>query len=130
MLVGFTIGAGILGLIIGWIIGLMQHKVTGDSSDLKKELDAARLSLREYQQQVTEHVSKTNDLIENIHNQTSQLQEHIQKGTMNLNRDTSRQSLLQPSGAAHGLSEGNIAIGESSQNQTEKEQPPKDYPAS
>ncbi len=126
MLVGFIIGAGVLGLIIGWLLGMVQNKTVGGTSDLKKELDAARISLREYQQQVTDHVSKTNDLIENIHAQTSLLQEHIQAGTMSLNRDTSRQSLLQPSGASHGLSQGNIAL--------EKPNPdneqPKDYAAS
>jgi uncharacterized membrane-anchored protein YhcB (DUF1043 family) len=126
MLVGFTIGAGVLGLIIGWLLGIVQNKTTSGTSDLNKELDAARLSLREYQQQVTDHVSKTNDLIENIHAQTSQLQEHIQAGTMTLNRDTSRQSLLQPSGSAHGLSQGNIALEKPNQ---ENEQP-KDYAAS
>ena len=125
MLVGFTIGAGVLGLIIGWFLGMLQNKTVSGSNQLKKELDAARLGLREYQQQVTEHVSKTNDLIENIHAQTSELQAHIQEGTMNLNRDTSRQSLLQPSGAAHGLSEGNIAI-ERSPSSVEND-PPKDY---
>ena len=126
MLVGFTIGAGVLGLIIGWLLGVVQNKAASGTSDLKKELDAARLSLREYQQQVTDHVSKTNHLIENIHAQTSQLQEHIQAGTMTLNRDTSRQSLLQPSGAAHGLSHGNIAL----EKPNHENEQPKDYAVS
>ncbi|MFT6834532.1 MAG: uncharacterized membrane-anchored protein YhcB (DUF1043 family) [Francisellaceae bacterium] len=113
MLVVFIIGAGVIGLIIGWFIGLMQNKVTGSSKVIKQDLDSARSSLKEYQQQVSEHINKTNDLIQNIYAQANQLKEHTEGGTMSLNRDTSRQSLLQPSGAAHGLSEGNISIEES-----------------
>ena len=119
------IGAGVAGLVIGLVSGMLFFRMRNNSSELKQDLAKAQAGLKEYQQQVTEHISKTNEMIQKIYAQCDALQNHVHEGTQQLNRDSSRQSLLQPSSAEAGSQDKPEALTDT--NSESKAAPPKDY---
>jgi hypothetical protein len=103
---GIVILASIVCALLGVIIGIALQKKLGSSEsqlrELKAELEAAKNSKEQYQQQVAEHFSSTANLINELTFKYKDVHDHLAAGANELCRDESGQSLL--AGAAIELS--------------------------
>ena len=110
----------LVGIIVGFIVRGVFFKATDAERKAKQELKMIRSEFMEYQNQVTEHIGKTAEMITNIQDGCQTVQEHIFSAAQHLNRDESRQSILQPSAAY-------VDKGQSQKIKDSSAMPPKDY---
>jgi len=77
-----TFAAAILAaLIIGGLLSRVFLKRDGqDRSSLRRQLDELKQQHQAYQINVTEHFGRTTDLIEELNNNYSQIQDHLSHG--------------------------------------------------
>lgn len=77
-----TLAAAILAaLIVGGILGRLFLKKDGqDRSSLRRQLDELKQQHQAYQINVTEHFSRTTDLIEELNKNYAQIQDHLSHG--------------------------------------------------
>ena len=103
---GIVILVGIVCAMIGVVIGVALQKQLGSSEsqmrEIKAELEAAKNSKAQYQQQVAEHFSASANLINELTFKYKDVHDHLAAGADTLCRDESGQSLL--AGAAIELS--------------------------
>tara|TARA_R110002167_G_scaffold176893_2_gene376621 strand:- start:423 stop:860 length:438 start_codon:yes stop_codon:yes gene_type:complete len=97
--------AAVVAAVVGWGFGFLQAKKTGKTSSLAADLDLARKELREYQESANKHLNRTADLITDVYEKCHELQELTLSGSVRLNNDISRQSLLQPATYVHDRAE-------------------------
>jgi uncharacterized membrane-anchored protein YhcB (DUF1043 family) len=88
--------AAVIALFAGWGIGFIQAKKTGKTLALSSDLEATKRELREYQESANKHLNRTAELISDVYEKCHELQELTLSGSVRLNNDISRQSLLQP----------------------------------
>ena len=81
----------ILGFVAKWLLSRGQKTLTCDS-----ELGEVKQTFSLYQQQVSQHMTKTADLVNDLKQQCDDIQAHIFNGASALNRDSDRHSFLQP----------------------------------
>jgi uncharacterized membrane-anchored protein YhcB (DUF1043 family) len=68
-------------LIVGGILGRLFLKKDGqDRSSLRRQLDELKQQHQAYQINVTEHFSRTTDLIEELNKNYTQIQDHLSHG--------------------------------------------------
>ena len=95
---------GIVALIIGIIIGFLIcqfgfNKKPADSKT-EQELEQTKHAFQEYQSQVGAHITKTVDLLEQMHTNYQQVQEHLFHGAQHLNLDNQQTTHYMPHQAA------------------------------
>ena len=95
-----TIVAGIIifiiGLAIGFAVDFFWLRKLASDNKIAKELEETKTTFEHYQMQVGAHITKTADLLEKVHNDYQQVQEHIFHGAQQLNLQHHTQSALQP----------------------------------
>lgn len=75
------IAAIIAAVVIGGVLGRLFLKKDGqDRSSLRRQLDELKKQHQAYQINVTEHFSRTTDLIEELNKNYSQIQDHLSRG--------------------------------------------------
>lgn len=68
-------------LIIGWLFSrLFQSQAGQDKSSLRRQLDELKQQHQAYQINVTEHFSRTTDLIEELNDNYNRIQNHLNQG--------------------------------------------------
>ena len=73
--------AVIVALVLGIVIGrFVLSRDGGDRSTLRRQLDELKQQHQTYQINVTEHFNRTTELIEQLNNNYSQIQEHLNYG--------------------------------------------------
>ncbi|WP_119344583.1 ZapG family protein [Facilibium subflavum] len=83
--------------IVGFFIGFVMKKA---NTSVQQELDKAKEELAHYQTTINEHVYKTQEIMENIYQEFSKLQQHAQEYRVKLNlspvghKDTHVQNFL------------------------------------
>lgn len=101
-----VIFTGAVAAIVGLLLGAGLHRSVGSSSAkvkrLKRDLERAEESNRNYQRDVAEHFGETANLLNGLTRQYKSIHDHLAGGADKLCRDASGQSLL--AGAPLGLS--------------------------
>ena len=119
----------IIAAVVGFIIGLLAQRFvfSTESGDQKtaKELSALRKEYHDYQEQVSQHMQQTSGLISTIQAHYDEVQEHIFSAGQELNRAPTKQNVLQPN--AHFVSYGEDKTEKDSTDESDSNQPPKDY---
>lgn len=77
-----TLAAIVIGaLVVGGLLGRLFLKEDGkDRSSLRRQLDELKQQHQSYQINVTEHFSRTTQLIEQLNHQYGQIQDHLNHG--------------------------------------------------
>jgi uncharacterized membrane-anchored protein YhcB (DUF1043 family) len=87
-------------LAIGIVAGYVLRTFLSDSENrirkLQQELEQSKAAFRQYQLQVSDHLIKSADIINNLQQNFQALQDHVLTGAQALNLDSNKQSLLQP----------------------------------
>lgn len=87
--------AFIIGLVIGFIVkSLLKQNAQPNTNP--SETAKLKHEFTLYQQQVSQHMTKTADLVSGLKQQYDAIQQHIFSGATALNRDSDRHSFLQP----------------------------------
>lgn len=113
----------LVGVIVGFIVRGVFFKATDAERKARTELKLVKAEFAEYQSQVTQHIGKTAEMITNVQDGCQTVQEHIFSAAQNLNRDESRQSILQPSTAYIDRGDTDPQVSA----EPKKSAPPKDY---
>lgn len=103
--------AGVIGLIAGAYISHLMSPQGKKSKNLENQLKSAEQKLTGYQQEVTEHFSRTAKLVNNLTESYKEVHEHLAGDALKLaNVDISRQ-LMNDNKANDILGESTIADG-------------------
>jgi uncharacterized membrane-anchored protein YhcB (DUF1043 family) len=92
-LVIVTFAVGIVG---GYVLRTFLSDSEKRIKTLQQELEQSRAAFRQYQFQVSDHLVKSADIVNNMQHNFQSLQDHILTGAQTLNLDSNKQSLLQP----------------------------------
>lgn len=90
----------VLALVIGVAAGYVLRTFLSDSEkrirQLQEELEQSKAAFRAYQLQVSDHLLKSADIINNLQQNFQALQDHVLTSAQTLNLDSNKQSVLQP----------------------------------
>lgn len=77
-----TLGAALLGaMILGWLLSQLANKAdTKNGSSFRRQLDDMKQEHQNYQINVTEHFSRTTELIEALNDNYQKIQQHLNDG--------------------------------------------------
>lgn len=95
---------------ISFIIGLLAGRISNNKKSLKGELEAVKKELRDYQESANKHLNRTAELISDVYKKCHELQELTLSGSIRLNKDISRQSLLQPATYIHSIKDHDLKM--------------------
>lgn len=97
--------SAIICVFLGVFLGVIIGKASRNRPSLKSELEIAKKELRDYQESANKHLNRTAELISDVYEKCHELQELTLSGSLRLNTDISRQSLLQPATYVHSIAE-------------------------
>jgi uncharacterized membrane-anchored protein YhcB (DUF1043 family) len=106
--------SAIICIFFGIILGVVIGRSSRNRPSLKNDLEIARKELRDYQESANKHLNRTAELISDVYEKCHELQELTLSGSLRLNNDISRQSLLQPATYVHSIAEHDEKIKEES----------------
>jgi uncharacterized membrane-anchored protein YhcB (DUF1043 family) len=90
----------IIALAAGVAAGYVLRTFLSDSErkirELNEELEQSKAAFRAYQLQVSDHLLKSADIINNMQQNFQSLQDHVLTSAQTLNLDSNKQSVLQP----------------------------------
>ncbi|MEH6468304.1 MAG: DUF1043 family protein [Porticoccus sp.] len=108
-----------IGLIIGFVLARSLHPQARERKELEDQLQKSQDQIKDYQQEVTEHFTKTSELINNLSHSYRDVHEHLATSAMRLtNPEISRQ--LIDAGFGRQEHNSNLITGDTPE-------PPKDY---
>jgi uncharacterized membrane-anchored protein YhcB (DUF1043 family) len=108
-----------IGLIVGFVLARTLHPQARERKDLEDQLQKSQDQIKDYQQEVTEHFTKTSELINNLSHSYRDVHEHLATSAMRLtNPEISRQ--LIDAGFGRHENNSNLISGDTPE-------PPKDY---
>ena len=84
MMWGNLLIAGIIGVIIGFFFGQAIKRSDKSKKQLKTELSRSQFELEQYKQELTDHLAKSEILLENISKDYAKLYEHMAKTSSEL----------------------------------------------
>jgi uncharacterized protein len=107
------------GLVVGFVLARTLHPQARERMDLEDQLQKSQDQIQDYQQEVTEHFTKTSELINSLSHSYRDVHEHLATSAMRLtNPEISRQ--LIDAGFGRHENNNNLISGDTPE-------PPKDY---
>jgi uncharacterized protein len=91
MIITFIIGIG-----VGFGVYHAFFRLSPQEKKLEQQLNETRHEFKEYQLNVSNSLTQTAELINNMANSFDQLHDHVLQASVNLNLDSHKQSILQP----------------------------------
>ncbi len=91
---------GLITFIVGGFVGFAVYhyffRLSNQERQLLEALEKSKHSFKEYQHKVASNLKETANLVDQLQQNSNKLQDHILQGSVNLNLDQNKQSILQP----------------------------------
>ncbi|MDO8953635.1 MAG: DUF1043 family protein [Gammaproteobacteria bacterium] len=92
----FIILAVAVGIAAGYVLRTFLSDTEQRIRSLTQELEQSKAAFRQYQLQVSDHLLKSADILNNLQQNCQSLQDHVLTSAQTLNLDSNKQSVLQP----------------------------------